>query len=531
MSLSKPEYIQVPTGVPLFVDEGQVAPVLGHADLVTEVSISLVYHDLKAVCDLFTWFRKEAVKNNDTSWNAFSLDKQVKVAMKMCQQNVKRLRYFLRVFGVTDIRAPRQLGLGVAIMTLASGLGGYIFGSSHSPSQTDVHLMQNQNHIIQVLRSSEHMTQLNEDHIETVRKVLNDEISLTKSVLSKNGVFFHIFISSLYATSQSDSILDDLNALLVHRKFSPHLVDETVLQPKLDHLDQQANLHGHRLSVEHAIDIVTCPLSFGTFHNGTVRIAVHIPVVSRNNIYTLYRYNGAPMEVTVEGHSQLLQPMPSQMHVALSTDLKEFFLPDIGVCVQMRERTLCPGIFTVQKSTSPHCLVAMFQQNVTGVQAQCRLSTVPLMSQSWVLDNRNFLVYHPSSMVFAVMCKGRVVASAKFSGLRTIYLPPNCSGANEELRIFAQFLEALEFSVYSPTFPILDASQLSITPAADVLAAFNSSTPVNLHDPTAMFPSEIHPAVFYFPHTISSMALVAICILALGLFCRYKSLRRVSSQN
>ena len=296
LHVSASRYISDAQNVPLFDDLGQVAPLAGYADLVTEIPFSTISDDLHQVCSLFTWFKDTYEVHHQPAHNFTSLSESIGSASTHCTDTVSRMDSLGALLSVRPAhREERQFGIGIAIAALASGIGGYFLGSSHGTSQSDNQLLQNQEHLLQVLRENEHITKLNSEHVETVRKVLSGQININSNAVKETGVFISILVICLKALRQADLIAHGIQALIISRKLSTDFIPGHLLSDKIDHLEKQANLKDYSLSISEHYELFECELSFVVYHNGTIRIITHIPVFSTEFHFSLFKYNSAPI--------------------------------------------------------------------------------------------------------------------------------------------------------------------------------------------------------------------------------------------
>jgi hypothetical protein len=192
LSFGQEQYISEPTNIPMFNEIGPMFSISGFADLSIEFSLSKIYDDLSTVCYLYPWFRETLTKVNESA-GLFSITHALTISNDLCTDQLKHIENYLEFFSVPTMPREKRQGIAsLAIATLATGIGAYIAGHSHSTSQSEATLLSNQEHLIQVMRDNEHRISLNANHLETIRRVLNEERLFTLKNVRKT----HVFMSS-----------------------------------------------------------------------------------------------------------------------------------------------------------------------------------------------------------------------------------------------------------------------------------------------------------------------------------------------
>ena len=118
---------------------------LWRADLVLEIDLKEIFDAIVATCSLMKY-----------SNNTVIPEEVHRHLAEVCQFDIHNWRTFHDFLtGSNEGRQPRFI-LATLLSSLVMGVGGYIFGSSHSVSQTDTQLLANQEHVVQILRENDH---------------------------------------------------------------------------------------------------------------------------------------------------------------------------------------------------------------------------------------------------------------------------------------------------------------------------------------------------------------------------------------
>jgi len=423
---------------------------------------------------------------------------------------------------VIESREPRQVILATLLTGLAAGVGGLIWGSSHSSSQTDETLIKNQRHLIQVLRKDEHRGKLNEKAIEILKKVVSGIIKHEATQASQASTAYTVLTTMINHGHDVQHLLGAIKELLLRNKFSPNLFHKDQLRTKMDGLHVQANLKGLELGIKTELDFFKCPASYATFANLTIRGVAHIPVVDPQAKFQLLRYVATPLHLQNGNDTMLVEVQHEKSFLAITEDGDRYATltqSDVDRCQRFSTHLVCPALPVTLTHRSPGCLLGLYSRNHTMVAHQCALTTVPQVPQAWPLNGQRY----PDSHI--------VVASKRFQGLVKIFIPPFCYGHNGYLTLHStSHLAAGSFTLKIPSVDLSIQHLRSLHPIQtttnELLHALKQSAPITFHDPSFL-PLAPPPSTIwtFLPHGLGGLAVLLIIILVLVLFWRYKTLR------
>ena len=312
---------------------------LWRADLVLEVDLKEIFDAIVATCSL--------TGSTNNSVIPASVEKHLH---EVCQFDVHNWRTFHDFLtGSNSDRQPRFI-LATLLSSLVMGVGGYIFGSSQSASQTDTQLLANQEHIVQVLREQDHRAVLMQSEMHNLAHLVAKNSASTKTVV--------LLLSIMFLQSKQLAVLfRGLETLIVDKKLAPGLIAPDLLHVKYAHLSKQLALQSRHLAIETELDLFNCPASFATFTDETLRIVVHVPVYDmRLGDFTLYRYHNIP--IAQDGKFFQIQSPPSK-YLAVSKDHKLHFMVsplDLERCTPMSSFLSCSHLGGFYTDRVPSCL-------------------------------------------------------------------------------------------------------------------------------------------------------------------------------
>ena len=325
-----------------FSVEDTVRPALWHADLVLEFDLRDIFQAINATCNLATLY--------DASLMPRALVSHLR---EVCHFDLHSFRTYHDFLTGSTSRRPRFL-LATLLMSVVTGIGGYIFGSSHSTSQTDVQLMANQEHFVQLFRENDHRAVLMQSEIHSPAQLVRNNSESLKSSLVLLAIFF-------FQSKQLAVTFRALETLLLDKRLSLGLLAPELVMDKFGHLAQQIEKSGKALAISTEIDLFNCLVSFGTFTYERVRVVVHVPVFDpAMGDFKLYRYHNVPisvsrdfMRVKVDPDQYLLVNADRSLHFyALSLELSR--------CAAHLQVLSCSRFAGLRASASPSCLWGIF---------------------------------------------------------------------------------------------------------------------------------------------------------------------------
>lgn len=248
-----------PTVMAHFTQEDIVRLTLWRADLVLEIDLDAMFSDIRATCGLLGIY------------NGTSIPKEVFAHLvEVCDFDMRHWETYDDFLTGTAGRKPRFI-LATLLSSLVMGVGGYIFGSSHSTSQTDVQLMANQKHFVQLLRENDHRAVLMQSEMHDLATYVHRNADSAKTALILLSIFF-------MQAKQLASIFRGFDTLIVEKKISPSLIASDILGKKYQHLQEQVRRQGKSLAITSEIALFDCKVSFATFTNGKLRVVIHIHI-------------------------------------------------------------------------------------------------------------------------------------------------------------------------------------------------------------------------------------------------------------
>lgn len=505
------------SGLHPFVAESELHLTWEHADLVAEIDLKSYEKAIRHTCEL-----SSALFANISIHDSFR--PQLDMICAHDNSTFFSLMDFVNGEGV----ARRFAFAATLFASVISGIGGYIFGSSHGPSQTDEMLMRNQKHIVQTLHNTENLAHLNHEFLHNLSIIIKNDEEQALFNQKKTDSTFLVLISLLRLAQDINQLENCIQNLVLHRRLVPGIIAPQVLQDKLVHLQSQATAQKKRLSITGEADLFQCPVSFGLLTNYTLRIGLHIPLVDFGNVFHLHRFVPAPVTMN-DSHYMIAV---DTHHIAWN-DQNQYILPtelEISRCTEYRQFISCSmfsGLFHRNHET---CLNGIRLSDEEMVMKTCTIKSMPSAPQFWRLIRNQYLVHHPRKELMSISCNGTHREGLVFEGTQKVNIPLGCTAKNSHFELFAaktafheNFLveaEPLELSFGKTTFGprITDG----------LIKKFDSSV---VHDPSWPYENPEPEDPDYACHIGTGIAIGAglvVTCLCVYLFRRRQASRKLS---
>ena len=477
---------------------------LWRADLVLEIDLQEIFEAISSTCSLTRF-------GNSTMPVTIQAHLQ-----EICDYDVHTWNTFHDFLTGTADRRPRFL-LATLLSSVVMGVGGYIFGSSHSSDQTDTQLMANQEHFVQLFRENDHRAMLMQKEIGKLTQYVTRSSMHTKQFLVVLSILF-------LQAKQLAVIFRALETLILDKKLAPGLIAPDLLHEKYGHLQQQLSEQGKHLSITTELDLFNCPASFATFTDHTLRIVVHVPVFDdRLGDFTLYNYQNLPWKSGPEFY-QVSDDSPHYIAVSKSHEYHFYARTlDLDRCTAMSSFLSCSHFGGLYTKVAPSCLWGLFSSDDAMVHRMCSLRTMGKDDRFWPLINNKFAIFLGTADTIFIRCRGKIVDSAHFSGLKTVAVPPDCMAEGRSFRFYAGSRVVEEDA-------LLKLAPVSLDPATfRGPHSFNDSQADELlrdsardvHIPTRVAVIPVHP-VTYVGLYCGLAAVGAVGLTVLALFVKWK---------
>ena len=324
------------------------------ANIVVEYDLEQTGEGLRTVCQMPGWYRKSVVQSPADHFTEQEQDyRTIAPALKemdlFCSANLASFDLVVDLAtgpqvvpmlageatqwipGATrtdheEPRETRQVIAGTIVASLIAGVSGWIWGSSHSSSQTDDALMKNQKHLIQVLRKDEHRGITNTATLNALKQVVNDLVIHQATAHTKTGTAYTMLATMVNHCHDLEHVLEAIKVLILHHRFSPNLFHKDQLKNKLDHLRHQAEAKGLDLGTDTETDFFLAEASYATFPNLTIRGVAHLPLIDRQEQFNLFKFIPSPVRLTTGHTATYVEVHLEDQHLAITSSGDRYIL-------------------------------------------------------------------------------------------------------------------------------------------------------------------------------------------------------------
>ena len=345
------------------------------------------------------------------------------------------------------------------VSSLVAGAAGFIFGSSHDPTQAQEQLLANQHHLVEVLRANEHRASIDHQALYNLTAEVNDIRTLMAVEDHKVQVGFLSLTAMMSVTEQATRVSSGLEMLVNTHRLSPALVNTRVVKKKLDRMAARAQKEGRRLSITAVHELFNCPVSFGSFRDGRLRVVVHVPLTDREGRFTLYEYVPVPFAV----NKSMVEVVTDRQLIAVAEDEKRHFTmskDELAHCQRFRGFWSCEEISVVNKETADSCLWALYKADSPMAMRTCQVNEMGDVARVWRISSNEVVFWQPMADTVKISCDGRVVKTKYFKGLRAVRLDKGC------------WAENANFQMMTPSVLYKETMVLEKAPVALNLSAF-----------------------------------------------------------
>ena len=437
-----------------FIREKDLILSSAHADLVLNIDLQHLDDDVRDLCQLTKLIQVNSTLTPliehrfvDLCWN---LRDQWRSSISWLSQDNDRGR------------RPKRFVVATIMASLASGIAGAIWGTSHS-NEAIAALGEKEDSIILAVKDNDHRLSLNADHIRQLRFLIGSEKHLEELRSRATEGALALLGSYLAATSEVDRIVATLLAVRQSGQLHPGIVKPEALSRLYDEACQKASAKGLRPALT-LQELTSSEVSYGTFTGRDLRLVIHIPLYLPADRFERWRYVPAPVTIGNSSHYGRVG-LPPRPLLAVATDRTRYFdRPETDTCSRGQAYVCTSDAAVVRSAQLPSCLWSLFTSNSTMALDQCDLLTAPGSPAAWQLEEDTYLVYHPRGESMSITCQGELKEVKAFQGLSEVFLHPGCTATSSSLTLSAsRFVGESRYRLQAG-FPKIRFSDLSHPP-------------------------------------------------------------------
>lgn len=246
-----------------------------------------------------------------------------------------------------------------------------------------------------------------------------------------------------------------LTSLLDH-KLSPLLVPTDVLRKSLDQLKLKAEREGFSTPVNQIQFLYQLSCSYQALSDGTILVGVHIPLMRKDNILTLFEHVSIPIALNKSNHIVEIRTQTQFLAVnGERTGYLELTSEQVEACSKIGTVYICKDANHLMRSFDDSCLAALFMARTEAVNKVCEIDIVPPRVVITQVSADKFLAFHARTLTFTRECKGTTTYET-FRGTRELSLEAGCYGHTPEYAIssYAEYTLNTSITISNPKWKL-----------------------------------------------------------------------------
>jgi hypothetical protein len=187
---------------------------------------------------------------------------------------------------------------------------------------------------------------------------------------------------------------------LLTGKLSLTLVNSTHMSEVLGELKARVLQGGYVLPLDQVGFTYQLPASFMIDPEGELTIFLHVPVLTPNNILTLYELVAMPVAIENSVHAIKFIPEIEFLAVNAAWDgLIPLDTEDLAGCYKMGKLHLCDNTNYLLKDFEFYCISGLFLQLNDVITQKCPTGLVPNKVIVTQLERSDFFIFHPINLL------------------------------------------------------------------------------------------------------------------------------------
>ena len=212
-----------------------------------------------------------------------------------------------------------------------------------------------------------------------------------------------------------------------HRRLAVDFLDSRQLQLLYSKLQEQAELNGCTLLINHRSDLFQLELSY-FFDGADVHLLLHVPMVPNDSMLRLFRLHPFPLPLS---GSHVLIPSVKDNILAISSGFKRYSVQlsttDLLGCHVINNIYLCERHGVLNSNLNSTCLGSLYQQDFETVRRLCQLEVHKTGELVYQLLENWYLAYSPSVFTAPISCNNGTQSELHLKkGITKFNLSPGC---------------------------------------------------------------------------------------------------------
>ena len=430
-----------------FLQAGTAILAEERADLVLDFDLYEVRDVVDGACQL----AKEVVDGS----NRTGIVRQLRYRLFIiCKDHLKRWRALHDIFtgdaeppsNQERLRNKRFAAAAVILSSLAAGIAGDLWGQ-HQTREDLLRLADQQNRMIAVLQKDETRLNMEADHQREIEQILGS-VQEKEELLQVLGQGLDVVIATFVSAGSELTRLERIaQGILMDGKVHPGAYPPGMIRKLMKDVREMGAKRGLVPAPETELDFTRLAASFGTFSSGKVRVVVHVPMASPNEVYLLWRYTNMARRVKASSVFGQVDPAQADRILAVRQDGTRYFEATASALASCWRRgdskSICDPV-PVRPPKSWTCLWAIHQGNQKKVLEHCTIVAAreePVLKKA---GSGRWLLCHREGHFATVSCGGQTTASVVARGCWWVRLSAGCTLDSEGMQLKGRRGEVVE---------------------------------------------------------------------------------------
>ena len=429
------------------------------------------------------------------------------------------------------IRHKRQFiaaSLGLVLGgLLTSAIGTSLFGSYDAASLEIIKKNIAANHQTQTL-IIHHIASLSEDltiNRDTIN-LLGHQVMLLADQTKSFSYFHNDLLLYLAASDLLQYSHDTLNLYTSiiekaqQNKFATGLLSVQGAKNTIEQVQSLAKKKNLELASTNINHFYQYPTSLIHTQDG-LSIIIHCPLVSKQSLFTLYRYHSFPIPLATT-YGLHVEVTPANKYLAINNEHNNRFAEidnsKFDKCKSLGNIHLCQSVVAINTNTSSSCLMTLFSHNHKQALKLCPQSIVPAVDSVLPLGDNRFLSYTQClSCTYSITCANKTSIGHQLR--RTMVLgpiEPSCyitlpSFIIHPSTILKTHGEFLPFNFLYTA--ITDLDLMNATLLNQLITSYDSLAPTNPHILHQRYLHEYPPPMSFLQYLKWAMLIILTLII------------------
>lgn len=275
------------------------------------------------------------------------------------------------------------------------------------------------------------LQEVHKEHLTILHKQTNELHTALSFLYNEHPSVFQSTVQEVvkHAKDTHSTFTHSLKQAMVN-KISPTLFTAELLQNTFKHLAQLADDDEYNLLISRPRDLYRVPVSYLISADNQLMIMLHVPIVRKGSLLTMYQYKPFPLTQTFANNTSLTPTLGSKDIIAvLHRDGKSHYKvlghSDLVACWQLEGTYVCDGRNILRTNLADTCIGSLYGQHKDGIMKHCKFELRERKEIVYSIGPGEYLAYTKQQFQTHVMC-GKKASDLHVPTLAKIKIAGGC---------------------------------------------------------------------------------------------------------